>query len=90
MGRFTEQPLLGELVQGEQPGRDNGIEPDGTVHADRMLRLSLYLPTGWVMDALHRLMNFGDPAAAALPHFLGLALLALALGWVAARHFRFQ
>ena len=57
---------------------------------DWMQRLSLCIPTGWVMDALHRLMNFGDPAAAALPHFLGLALLALALGWLATRHFRFQ
>ena len=57
---------------------------------DWMQRLSLYLPTGWVMDALHRLMNFADPAPVALPHLIGLALLALLLGWLATRHFRFQ
>src|SRR5262249_27635215 len=33
-----------------------------------MQKLSLALPTGWAMDALHKLVNFGDPARVAIPH----------------------
>lgn len=52
-------------------------------------RLSLLLPTGWTMDALHRLMSFQAGAAAALPHLLVLVVGALAVGWVATRTFRY-
>jgi ABC-2 type transport system permease protein len=55
-----------------------------------MQSLALTLPTGWTMDALHRLVHFGDPAAAALPHAAVLTVAALALGWIGARVFRYQ
>lgn len=55
-----------------------------------MQKLALFLPTGWTMDAMHKLVSFGAPASAALPHVLGMALCALVLGALAARFFRFQ
>lgn len=55
-----------------------------------MQTLQKLLPTGWAMDGLHRLISYGDPAAAALPHVIGLTAGALLLGAVAARRFRFQ
>jgi ABC-type Na+ efflux pump permease subunit len=59
------------------------------VTPEPMQRLALFLPTGWAMDAVHKLASFGAPAASALPHVVGMALLALLLGQVAARTFRF-
>jgi ABC-type multidrug transport system permease subunit len=53
-------------------------------------KLSLFLPTGLAMDGLHRLMSFGEPGAAVLPHIAVLAALALAAGWMASRSFRFE
>jgi ABC-type Na+ efflux pump permease subunit len=55
-----------------------------------MQALSLALPTGWAMDAMHKLVNFGDPASAAVPHVLALFAGALALGWIGARRFKYQ
>lgn len=55
-----------------------------------MQSLSLALPTGWTMDAMHRLVSFGDPASAALPHVAALSSSAIAAGWGAARWFRYQ
>ena len=55
-----------------------------------MQSLAMALPTGWCMDAVHKLVNFGDPAASAAPHVWALALGALALGWVGVRSFRYQ
>jgi ABC-type Na+ efflux pump permease subunit len=55
-----------------------------------MQKLALFLPTGWTMDAMHKLVSFGAPASAALPHVVGMGLCALALGALAARFFRFQ
>ena len=55
-----------------------------------MQRLSLALPTGWTMDALHKLVNFGYDAPAALPHVAALAAGALVLGLAGVRTFRYQ
>jgi ABC-type multidrug transport system permease subunit len=55
-----------------------------------MQKLSILLPTGMAMDGLHRLMSFGEPATAVLPHIAVLTVLALATGWLAARAFRFE
>ncbi|MBA3973073.1 MAG: hypothetical protein C0504_02510 [Candidatus Solibacter sp.] len=55
-----------------------------------MQKLSLALPTGITMNGLHRLMSFGDPAVAVLPHIAVLTGLALAAGWLASRSFRFE
>lgn len=51
--------------------------------------VALAMPTGWTMDALHRLMSFQAGAAAALPHLAALAVAALVVGWIATRTFRY-
>jgi len=53
-------------------------------------KLALVFPTGWAMDGLHRLMLFGEPGSAVLPHVAVMAMATLAAGWVVARRFRFQ
>lgn len=55
-----------------------------------MQSLAIALPTGWTMDALHRLVNFGYGAGAAVPHVVALGLAALGAGWAGARIFRYQ
>jgi len=48
------------------------------------------VPTGWAMDAMHRLISFRAGAASALPHVLALFGAAVIAGWFAARRFRYQ
>jgi len=55
-----------------------------------MQKLALTLPTGWTMNALHKLVNFGDPPAVAIPHVVALSISALVLGWIGARVFKYQ
>jgi ABC-type multidrug transport system permease subunit len=55
-----------------------------------MQTFSKFLPTGWAMDAMHRLVSFQSGPASVLPHLAALAALALIAGWVGARRFRFQ
>jgi ABC transporter DrrB family efflux protein len=52
--------------------------------------LSRALPTGWAMDALHKLVSFGDSASSVLPHLAAFAVAALVAGFIAARKFRFD
>ena len=54
-----------------------------------MQQLSLFLPTGWMMDAMHKLMIFERSWNEALPHFFGMIAGAWLLGIVCARRFRF-
>jgi len=53
-------------------------------------KLAMTLPTGWTMDALHKLVNFGDSPASVLPHVAALTLAAIVAGYVLSRTFRFQ
>jgi ABC-2 type transport system permease protein len=53
-------------------------------------KLALFLPTGWTMDALHKLVNFGASPASVVPHLCASVLAALAVLYVLARSFRFQ
>jgi ABC-type Na+ efflux pump permease subunit len=53
-------------------------------------KLALTVPTGWAMDALHKLVSFGASPASVIPHLIGMTAAALAAGWVATRVFRFQ
>lgn len=53
-------------------------------------KLALFLPTGWAMDALHKLVSFGQGPAAVLPHVAVMAAAALLVGWLVARTFRFE
>ncbi len=54
-----------------------------------MQKLSLAFPTGWAMDAMHKLVNFGDGPSAIVTHVLVLGVAAVAAGWLAARTFRY-
>jgi ABC-2 type transport system permease protein len=55
-----------------------------------MQELASWLPTGWVMNALHRLIVFQTGPSGAHMAMAWLALGALAMGIVAARRFRYQ
>jgi ABC-type multidrug transport system permease subunit len=55
-----------------------------------MQTLARLLPTGWAMDAMHKLINFGDPAVTAVPPVAMMAIGALVLGWLGTRWFRYQ
>lgn len=55
-----------------------------------MQTLAMFLPTGWTMDALHRLVSFHDPSSAAAPHAFALGSAALALGWLGARVLKYD
>lgn len=57
---------------------------------DWMQTFSKLLPTGWAMDAMHRLVSFQAGPASVLPHLAALAALSLIAGWIGARRFRFQ
>ena len=53
-------------------------------------RIASVFPTGWAMDALHKLMSFGDSPAAVIPHIVAFLVTALIAGYVLSRTFRFQ
>ena len=55
-----------------------------------MQKLQLLLPTGWAMDALHKLVSFETSPAAVLPHVLVMAVCGLAILVVSTRVFRFD
>lgn len=55
-----------------------------------MQKLSLFLPTGWAMDALHKLVSFQAGAASALPHLIGMILAAAIVLAASRRVFRFE
>lgn len=53
-----------------------------------MQTLSLFLPTGWAMDGLHKLVSFGAPPTEVLPHVGGMLLGAFAMLALLARRLR--
>jgi len=53
-------------------------------------KIALVFPTGWAMDALHKLMSFGDAPAAVVPHIAAFLATALMAGYVLTRSFRFE
>jgi ABC-type multidrug transport system permease subunit len=53
-------------------------------------KLAMFLPTGWAMDALHKLVSFGAPPAAVVPHLVIMAFTSLVAGYAISRTFRFQ
>jgi len=54
-----------------------------------MQELQMFIPTGWTMDALHRLISFGMSWQSALPHLATLIVASLLVGAAASRRFRF-
>jgi ABC-type Na+ efflux pump permease subunit len=55
-----------------------------------MQKLSLVFPTGWAMNALHKLVSFGAPPQSVIPHLVVFSLAICVVGWAATRAFRFQ
>ena len=54
-----------------------------------MQQIQMLIPTGWTMDALHRLISFNMPWNDVLPHLAILLGTSVFIGWVASRRFRF-
>ena len=52
--------------------------------------LQKLLPTGWAMDALHKLISFEAGAASAVPHVIAMVVGALLIGALAINRFRYQ
>jgi len=59
------------------------------VTPDWMQHFALFLPTGLAMDAIHKLVSFGAMPVSIVPHVGVLAAVGLAIGWLAARRFRY-
>jgi ABC-type Na+ efflux pump permease subunit len=55
-----------------------------------MQKLQLALPTGWAMDALHKLVSFETSPSAALPHVFVMVVCGAAVLYLTARVFRFE
>jgi ABC-type multidrug transport system permease subunit len=53
-------------------------------------KVAVFLPTGLTMNALHKLVNFGEPASAVVPHLAALTTAAAAALYALSRTFRFQ
>jgi ABC-2 type transport system permease protein len=53
-------------------------------------KLALVFPTGWAMDALHKLMSFGDSPASVVPHVVAFLAVAMIAGFVLSRTFQFE
>lgn len=57
---------------------------------DWMQALQKLLPTGWTMDALHKLISFQSGALSALPNVIVLLIASGVVAWLATRRFRYQ
>jgi ABC-2 type transport system permease protein len=55
-----------------------------------MQKVAMALPTGWAMDALHRLVSFEMGPASVLPHLAVFAVATLVTGVFAVRAFRYD
>jgi ABC-type Na+ efflux pump permease subunit len=52
--------------------------------------LQKLLPTGWTMDALHKLITFQAPAVSVVPNVLILIAASVVFGALAAKNFRYE
>jgi len=57
---------------------------------DWMQGLQMLMPTGWTMDALHKLISFQAGAASALPNVAILLTGSLVVTWLAVKRFRYE
>ncbi len=60
------------------------------VTPDWMQALQKLMPTGWTMDALHKLISFQSGAASALPNVAILLTASLVVAALAVRRFRYE
>lgn len=54
-----------------------------------MRRLAWFLPTGWAMDAMHKLVNFAYGPGSAVPDLTGILTASLGAAWLGVRTFRY-
>jgi len=54
-----------------------------------MQQLQMFTPTGWTMDALHKLISFNLSWQSVLPHMATLVVATIFVGWMASKRFRF-
>ncbi|MCP4048416.1 MAG: ABC transporter permease [Gammaproteobacteria bacterium] len=93
--------LLGSLARTDSQAANLGVFATMTLAAlggcwwpievapDWMQQLQMFIPTGWTMDALHKLISFGMPWQSTLPHMAILITTSILVGWAASRRFRF-
>jgi ABC-type multidrug transport system permease subunit len=55
-----------------------------------MQNLQNFVPTGWTMDALHKLISFEAGAASAIPYVITLLLAATMVMFIAIKRFRYE
>ncbi len=55
-----------------------------------MQKLQLFLPTGWAMDALHKLISFAGDPVSVMPHLIGMLVLTCILVILSVKIFRYQ
>ena len=55
-----------------------------------MQNLQLFLPTGWAMNALHKLISFAAGPASVAPHVVGMIAATAVLVALSVRVFRFE
>jgi ABC-type Na+ efflux pump permease subunit len=55
-----------------------------------MQNLQNFIPTGWTMDALHKLISFEAGAASAIPYVITLLVAAFIVALIAVRQFRYE
>jgi ABC-type Na+ efflux pump permease subunit len=94
--------LLGSIAQSEGQAAGLGVLLANTLAAlggcwwpieitpGWMQFVQKLLPTGWTMDALHRLISFEAGAASALPHVAVLLSAALIVALLAVNRFRYE
>jgi ABC-type multidrug transport system permease subunit len=59
------------------------------VAPDWMQALQKFIPTGWTMDALHKLISFQSGASSVISNLVILLLATAIVGWLATRRFRY-
>jgi len=94
--------LLGSLARSEGQATATGVVATNILAAlggcwwpieiapGWMQKLQLFLPTGWAMDALHKLVSFAAGPESVLPHILGMLVVTLLLLFASSRVFRFE
>ncbi len=60
------------------------------VTPDWMQFVQKLLPTGWTMDALHKLISFQAGPQSVIPNVVMLVAAAALFGWLAVRNFRYE
>ncbi len=60
------------------------------VTPDWMQFVQKLLPTGWTMDALHKLISFQAGPQSVIPNVVMLVAAAAVFGWLAMRNFRYE